>query len=133
MAHWLLKTEPSVYSWEQLERERTTRWDGIKNPAALKHLRSSKAGDRVLIYHTGDERRAVGIAEVASAPYADPKNAKLAVVDLKAVERLAAPVELHTLKADPAFAGSPLVREGRLSFVPLTDAQYRRILQLAGK
>jgi predicted RNA-binding protein with PUA-like domain len=131
MAYWLLKTEPSVYSWEQLERERTTRWDGITNPAALKHLRSSKPGDRAFIYHTGDERRAVGIAEIASAPYADPKNAKLAVVDLKAVERLAAPVELGTLKADAAFAGSPLVREGRLSFVPLTDAQYRRILALA--
>jgi len=132
MAYWLLKTEPSVYSWEQLVREGATRWDGITNPAALKHLRSSKAGDRVFIYHTGDERRAVGIAEITGAPYADPKNPKLAVVDLKAAERLKAPVDLATLKADPAFAGSPLVREGRLSFVPLTDAQYKRILKLAG-
>src|SRR5690349_8426212 len=103
MSYWLLKTEPSTYSWEQLERERATRWDGITNPAALKHLRSSKPGDRVFVYHTGDERRAVGIAEITSDAYADPKNPKLAVVDLRAVERLAAPVELATIKADAAF------------------------------
>jgi len=133
MSYWLLKTEPSVYSWEHLERERATRWDGITNPAALKHLRSSKPGDRVFLYHTGDERRAIGIAEITSDAYPDPKNPKLAVVDLKAVERLKSPVELATLKADPAFTGSPLVREGRLSFVPLTDAQYKRILKLAGR
>jgi predicted RNA-binding protein with PUA-like domain len=132
VAHWLLKTEPSVYSYADLERDRTTRWDGITNPVALKYLRSAKAGERALIYHTGDERAAVGIAELIGAAYADPKNPKLAVIDLKAVEPLRAPVGLQTLKADPLFADSPLVRQGRLSFVPLTDEQFRRILVLGG-
>jgi predicted RNA-binding protein with PUA-like domain len=131
MASWLLKTEPSVYSWEQLVRDQSTRWDGITNPVALKHLREAKPGDRAVVYHTGDERAAVGIAEITRAAYADPKDAKLSVVDIKAVEALAHPVELATLKADKLFASSPLVRQGRLSFVPLTDEQYRRLLTLA--
>ena len=133
MAHWLLKTEPSTYSYDDLAREKSTRWDGISNPVALKYLRSAKAGERALIYHTGDERAAVGIAELTSAAYDDPKNPKLAVIDLKAVEKLAAPVELATLKAEALFRESPLVRQGRLSFVPLTEEQYRRVLQLAKK
>ncbi len=133
MAHWLLKTEPSTYSYDDLAREKSTRWDGISNPVALKYLRSAKPGERALIYHTGDERAAVGIAELTSAAYDDPKNPKLAVIDLKAVEKLAAPVELATLKAEALFKESPLVRQGRLSFVPLTEEQYRRVLQLAKK
>jgi predicted RNA-binding protein with PUA-like domain len=131
MAYWLLKTEPSTYSFADLARDQQTRWDGITNPVALRNLKSAKAGDRALVYHTGDEKSAVGMAEIAGAAYADPKNPKLSVIDLKAGKPLAKPVTLATLKADPLFADSPLVRQGRLSFVPLTDAQWKRILELA--
>lgn len=132
MGHWLLKTEPSTYSFADLLRDKQTRWDGITNPVALKYLRSAQAGDRAVMYHTGDQKAAVGLATLTSAAYADPKDPKLAVVDLKAEGPLAKPVTLATLKADPLFADSPLARQGRLSFVPLTDAQFARILALAG-
>jgi predicted RNA-binding protein with PUA-like domain len=132
MNYWLLKTEPSTYSFADLERERHTRWDGITNPVALKHLKSAQPGDLAVVYHTGDEKSAVGVAEIVGAAYPDPKNEKLSVVDLKAKEKLAKPVTLATLKADPLFAESPLVRQGRLSFVPLTAAQWRKILDVAG-
>ncbi len=132
MAYWLLKTEPSTYSFADLARDGRTRWDGITNPVALKHLKSAKPGDRAVVYHTGDEKRAVGLARIASAAYADPKDAKLSVIDLEAEGPLARPVTLAVLKADPAFAESPLVKQGRLSFVPLTPAQWKRLLTLAG-
>jgi predicted RNA-binding protein with PUA-like domain len=133
MAYWLLKTEPSTYSFDDLVRDKQTRWDGITNPVALKNLRAAQAGERVAIYHTGDEKAAIGVAEIVRAAYADPKNEKLAVVDVAARERLKTPVTLATLKADKPFADSPLVRQGRLSFVPLTDAQWKRLLDLGGK
>jgi predicted RNA-binding protein with PUA-like domain len=131
MAHWLLKTEPSTYSFADLVRDKQTRWDGITNPVALRNLKQAVAGDDAVIYHTGDEKAAVGLAEIAGAAYADPKNAKLSVIDLKAKSALGKPVTLATLKADKRFADSPLVRQGRLSFVPLTDEQFARILELA--
>jgi predicted RNA-binding protein with PUA-like domain len=131
MAYWLLKTEPSTYSFEDLVVEQQTRWDGITNPAALQHLRNAAVGDRVLIYHTGGEKAAVGEAEVVEPAYADPKNPKLAVIDLRAGKALPQPVTLAQLKEDPAFADSPLVRQGRLSFVPLTAAQWKRVQALA--
>ncbi|MSP59697.1 MAG: EVE domain-containing protein [Myxococcales bacterium] len=133
MAYWLLKTEPSVYSFDDLLRDRRTCWDGINNPAALKHMRSATVGDRALVYHTGDEKSAIGVAEIVRAAYPDPQldDPRRLVVDLTARERLPTPVTLATLKADPAFAGSPLVREGRLSFVPLTDPQWHRIEALS--
>lgn len=131
MAHWLLKTEPSTYSFGDLQRDGKTRWDGITNPVALRNLRQAKPGDDAVIYHTGDEKAAVGLAEIASSAYADPKDPKLAVIDLKATRPLGAPVTLATLKADKRFADSPLVRQGRLSFVPLTDEQFARIIELA--
>src|ERR1700761_991443 len=98
MAYWLLKTEPSSYSFADLVREKQTRWDGIRNPVALKHLRSARPGDRALVYHTGDEKAAVGEAELTSAAYDDPKDAKLAVIDLRAGAALARPVTLAQLK-----------------------------------
>jgi predicted RNA-binding protein with PUA-like domain len=131
MAHWLLKTEPSTYGFADLVRDRQTRWDGISNPVALRNLRNAAVGDVTVIYHTGDEKSAVGLAEIVKAAYADPKDAKLAVVDIAAREPLGKPVSLATLKADALFADSPLVKQGRLSFVPLTPAQYQRILELA--
>jgi len=131
MAHWLLKTEPSTYSFDDLVRDSKTRWDGIKNPVALKNLRNAGPGDVAVVYHTGKERAAVGTAKVLGAAYVDPENPKLHVIDLEAGERLGHPVTLDVIKADPVFEGSPLVRQGRLSFVPLTDAQWKAIERLA--
>jgi predicted RNA-binding protein with PUA-like domain len=133
MAYWLLKTEPDDYSWIDLVRDKKTVWDGVSNALALKHIRTMKKGDLALIYHTGGERAAVGVAEIASDPHPDPKqdNEKLAVVDLKAKKKLAAPVSLDVIKADKAFAGWDLLRIGRLSVVPVPAAMWRRIEQLA--
>ncbi len=131
MAYWLLKTEPSTYSFSDLVRDKRTRWDGITNPAALRHLKSAKPGDRALVYHTGDEKAAVGEAEIVRAPYQDPKDPKLTVIDIAAKKALKNKVTLATLKSEKLFTDSPLVKQGRLSFVPLTDAQWKRIHQLA--
>src|SRR5262249_19554999 len=99
MANWILKTEPSTYSFDDLVKEGHARWDGVTNPVALRNIRAMQAGDAVLIYHTGDEKAIVGHAEVASAPYPDPKNAKLTVVDLKPGKPLARPVTLAQIRA----------------------------------
>jgi predicted RNA-binding protein with PUA-like domain len=133
MARWLLKTEPDSYAWDDLVRDKQTVWDGVSNALALKHLRTMKKGDAALIYHTGGERAAVGIAKVTSAPYADPKEGddRLAVVDLKAQKKLTRPVTLDEIKADKAFAGWDLLRIGRLSVVPVPDAMWERVLELA--
>jgi predicted RNA-binding protein with PUA-like domain len=126
---WLVKTEPGTYSYDDLEREGRAVWDGVTNPAAVKNLGAMAVGDRVFVYHTGDEKQVVGEAEVVRAGYPDPKGGakKLMVVDLKPVRRIGQPVTLAALKADAAFADSPLVRQGRLSVVPLTAAQAKVI------
>lgn len=124
---WLVKTEPGTYGYDDLEREGGTRWDGVSNPAAVRNLRAMKEGDRVVVYHTGDEKAAVGLAEVTRAAYADPKRPNLAVVDLAPRGRLPRPFALAEMKALPVFADSPLVRQGRLSVVPLTAEQMRAI------
>ena len=131
---WLLKTEPDVYSFADLVRDASTRWDGVSNNAALKHMRAMRPGDLALIYHTGDERRAVGLAEITSAPYADPQasDVKLVVVDVRALRPLPLPVTLAAVKADPFFAGFALVREPRLSVLPVSPEQWRRLLEMAG-
>ena len=127
--HWLLKTEPSTYSWSDLEREKTAVWDGVSNPVALRNLGAMKPGDDALIYHTGDEKAVVGRAQVTKAAYPDPKakDPKLLVVEIKAIGRVSRSVTLQEIKADPAFRDSPLVRQGRLSVVPLNDEQFRRL------
>jgi predicted RNA-binding protein with PUA-like domain len=132
---WLLKTEPDHYSYADLERDGATVWDGVASNAALKHMRGMQPGDLALIYHTGDQRQAVGLAEITSAPYADPQagDPKLVVVDLRPLRQLLRPVTLAAVKADPLFADFALVREGRLSVVPATDAQWARLLQMAGE
>jgi predicted RNA-binding protein with PUA-like domain len=132
---WLLKTEPENYSYADLERDGATVWDGVSNNAALMHLRAMQPGDLALIYHTGDERQAVGLAEVTSAPYPDPKESdpKLVVVDIRPLRRLPQPVTLAAIKADPAFADFALVRQGRLSVVPVTEEQWSRLLGMAGE
>jgi len=124
---WLLKTEPSSYSYDDLEKEGRAVWDGVKNPFALRNMREMKTGDRVIIYHTGDEKSAVGLAEVTREAYPDPKarDPRLLVVDLKPKGRLASPVTLATIKSQAMFADSPLVRQGRLSVVPLTAPQWK--------
>lgn len=133
MAHWLFKTEPSAYSYADLERDKRTVWEGVSNAAALIHLRQVHAGDSVVIYHTGGEKSAVGLAEVKRGPYADPKlgDPKRVVVDLAPVRALASPVPIATFRADDVLRGSELVRFTRLSVMPLTSAQHERLLQLA--
>lgn len=133
MSYWLLKTEPSTYSYADLERAGKAVWDGVTNPFAVRNLKEAKPGDLVFVYHTGNEKAAVGVAEVTAAAYPDPKDrsGKLFVFDLAPRKRLAAPVTLATIKSTPVFADSPLVRQGRLSVVPLTPAQWNAILALS--
>jgi len=119
---YLLKTEPTVYSFTDLEGEKVTIWDGVTNPAAVKHLREMKPGERLVIYETGDHKSAVGTATVVSVDATDPKNPQ---VKIKPGKRLAKPVTLAEVKAHKLFADSPLVRQGRLSVVPLSKEQYK--------
>lgn len=121
MAFYLLKSEPSEYSFDHLKRDGTTIWDGVTNPVALKNLRGMKPGDGLLIYHTGDEKRVVGKATVESVAADDPKSPQ---VRIKAGAALARSMTLSEIKATAAFRESPLVRQGRLSVVPLTKEQY---------
>jgi predicted RNA-binding protein with PUA-like domain len=131
--YWLVKTEPSTYSYDDLERARTAVWDGVKNPVALRNLRAMHPGDQVLVYHTGDEKAVVGWATVVSAPYADPKkkDPKLIVIDLRAHRRLPQPVTLAQIKADTTLSELPIVRQGRLSVSPVTAPQWSTLLKLA--
>jgi predicted RNA-binding protein with PUA-like domain len=132
--YWLLKTEPSAYSFADLECDGKTVWDGVTNALALKHLRAMKKGDLAFIYHTGDERQIVGIAEVASQPYPDPKqkDPKLVVVDLKPRKRVQRPVTLAEIKARKEFADWELVRMGRLSVMPVSPEGWTRVAKMAG-
>jgi predicted RNA-binding protein with PUA-like domain len=118
---YLLKTEPTVYSFADLQRDKSTIWDGVTNPVAVKHLREMNAGDRLVIYHTGDEKSAVGTATVISVDASDPKNPQVKIKAGNSVK----PVTLVQVKANRLFADSPLVRQGRLSVVPLSGAQFK--------
>ncbi len=135
MQFWILKTEPSTYSFADLTREHRAVWDGVSNPVALRNLREMKEADEVLIYHTGDEKAVVGHAQVVKAAYPDPKvgDPKLVVVELAARNPLPRPVTLSEIKADPAFKDLALVRQGRLSVVPVPPALWARILKMAGE
>ena len=124
--YYLLKTEPSTYSFSDLQRDKTTVWDGISNPIALRNLRDMPEGAKLVIYHTGGEKRVVGLATAVSVDAADPKNPR---VTIKAVKPLDKPITLAELKSKALFKDSPLVRQGRLSVVPLTAAQYAFITQ----
>ena len=132
MAYWLLKTEPEEYSYCDLERDGTTVWEGVSNSLALKHLRTMEIGDLALIYHTGKERRVIGVAQVVSQPYPDPKldDAKRVVVQVQAVRRVQEPITLTQIKQDGNFEGFDLVRLTRLSVVPVSEPHWQRLLQL---
>ncbi len=136
MNYWLLKTEPSDYSFDDLENEPAgTVWDGVRNNGALIHLRDMKKGDRAIVYHTGRERAAVGAAKVDSDPYPDPRGGdeRFVVVDVSADFRLTEPVPLADLKEDPDYADEPLIRQGRLSVAPLPPALWQDILARSGE
>lgn len=133
-SYWIVKTEPSSYSFDQLEKEKRTVWDGVKNAVALKNIRAMKKGDAVMVYHTGDEKQIVGLATVVSDPYPDPKagDDALVVVDLEVGKRLKRPVTLAEIKADPDFKDLALVRQGRLSVVPVEERLWQKLLRMAG-
>jgi predicted RNA-binding protein with PUA-like domain len=132
---WLFKTEPSVYSYQQLEKDKKTLWDGVKNNLALRNLRDIQKGDQILIYHTGDEKAAVGVARALSGAYPDPgqKNPKLLVVDIEAVKPLPRPVTLAEVKANKKLANFDLVRLSRLSIMKVSDEQWETLEGMAKK
>lgn len=128
-----MKTEPGTYSYADLERDGKAVWDGVSNPVALKHLRSMRKGDQVLLYHTGVEKSIIGIAEVTSEPYPDPKSKdqRLVVINLKPVRRLANSVSLASVKAEKVFKDFELVRIPRLSVMPVPTVLWRYIMQMS--
>ncbi len=131
--NWLVKEEPTHYSFDDLERDGGTSWTGVRNPLAQKHLRSIATGDRILFYHTGDEKAVVGIARAAGDAYPDPadKAGRLYAVDVEPVKKLKTPVTLAAIKADKAFASFALVRMPRLSVMPVSEAEWKRIESMA--
>ena len=131
--NWLVKEEPANYSFDDLVRDGRTAWTGVRNPLAQKHLRSIREGDRIFFYHTGNVKAVVGIAKAACEPYPDPadKTGNLYAVDIVPVKRLKTPVTLAAVKADNAFASFPLVRISRLSVMPVTDEEWKRIEAIA--
>ncbi len=135
MAHWLIKTEPSVYSYDDLARAKRAVWDGVSNPAALKNIRAISKGDELFFYHTGDEKQIVGVAKALTGSYPDPKakDGKLVVFDLSAVKKLSRPVTLAEIKARKEFAEWELVRQARLSVMPVPDKMWNAILKMAGE
>lgn len=131
--YWLMKTEPSVYSYDNLVKDKRTVWDGVSNFVALKHLRSMKKGDFVLIYHSGDEKAVVGIAQIVRPAYPDPKqkDERMVVVDIVPKRKLTRPVTLAQIKADKEFASFPLVRIPRLSVMPVEKKLWDLILKMS--
>jgi predicted RNA-binding protein with PUA-like domain len=131
--NWLFKEEPSHYGFDALVKDKKAVWSGVKNPLAQKHLRAVRKGDRIFYYHTGDEKAVVGVARAVTDAYADPedKTGRQAVVDIAAVSKLPRPVTLGSIKADPAFKDFALVRISRLSVMPVSDAEWKRIETMA--
>ncbi len=133
MATWLFKEEPSHYSYDQLKHDGRTTWSGVKNPLAQKHLRSVRKGDRVLYYHTGDEKAIVGLAKATTDAYADPEDpaGKAVVVDIAPMKRLPRAVTLAEVKANRSLGNLPLVRLPRLSVMPVSDDEWNEIERMA--
>ena len=130
---WLVKQEPSAYSWSDFVAERRTAWTGVRNYTARNNLRKMKAGDEVLFYHSGEDKAVVGIAKVLRAAYADPtaKEGEWNAVDLEPAKALAGPVTLREIKSNPRLKQIPLVRQSRLSVMPLTAAEFRELIAMA--
>lgn len=134
MGYWILKSEPDEWSWEDQVRAGTDVWDGVVNPQAVRNLRAMRRGDLALFYHTGDERRAVGVVEVVREAYPDPTDpsGRRVVVDVRAVRPLPRPVTLAQIKAEPRLSHLALVRQPRLSVVPVDEEAWRLLLRMAG-
>lgn len=128
--YWLLKTEPSTFSWNDLLREAATKWDGVRNFQARNHLRAMHVGDRALIYHSGDDKAVIGIAEITREAYPDSSDGDWSVVDVRPVSALAKPVPLTAIKAHKALSGMTLLRQSRLSVCPCTAEEFKLIVQL---
>jgi predicted RNA-binding protein with PUA-like domain len=135
MAHWLVKSEPSAYSWDQLEKDKQTIWDGIRSYAARNHLRAMKKGDEVLFYHSNEGLEIVGIAKVKKEAFQDPSTDEDAwvAVELQPHKKLKKPVNMVKIKADKRLKDMALVRIGRLSVQPVTDKEWNAIMELAGE
>jgi predicted RNA-binding protein with PUA-like domain len=131
MTHWLMKSEPGVYSWDDLVRDGETEWDGVRNPTARLHLIAMKAGDEAFFYHSGDERQVVGIMRVTRAAQPDPKDPAWVSVAVRPVRPVNPPVTLKTIKAEPSLNKMELVRLSRLSVSPVRDAEWAKVLELA--
>lgn len=132
MAHWLMKSEPHVYSWDDLVRDGATEWDGVRNNAARLHLRAMRPGDRAFFYHSGEQRSVVGIMRIASEGRPDPKDGDWVSVRVEPVRPLG-PVTLKAIKADPRLAGMELIRQSRLSVAPVRDEEWTALLELGGE
>ena len=134
MSYWLVKSEPGSWSWADQERVGTTNWDGVRNPQATRNLREMRRGDRAFFYHSGEERRIVGIVEVVKEFYPDPKDksGRFGMVDVKAASALPRPVTLAEVKAEPELSGLPLVRQSRLSVMPIDAKSWARLCRMGG-
>ena len=134
MAYWLVKSEPDAWSWQQQVEAGTTHWDGVRNPQASNNLKAMQIGDRAFFYHSGDERRIVGVVEVTRPYYPDPADpsGRFGMVDVRTVAALPAPVTLATIKGDPRLQHLALVRQSRLSVMPVTDAEWTRTVTPSG-
>jgi predicted RNA-binding protein with PUA-like domain len=132
MAHWLMKSEPGVYSWDDLNRDKATEWDGVRNPTARIHLKAMRQGDEAFFYHSGDERQVVGIMRVTREAQPDPKDPNWVSVAVEPLRPLG-PVTLKAIKAEPALAKMELVRLSRLSVSPVRDEEWAKVLEMAGR
>jgi predicted RNA-binding protein with PUA-like domain len=131
MAHWLMKSEPGTYSWADLQRDQTTEWDGVRNPAARLHLKAMKPGDEAFFYHSGDERSVIGIMRITRGAAPDPKDPNWVSVRVEPVSRLPRPVTLKEIKAEPTLAKMELIRQSRLSVSPVRDEEWEVVMALA--
>ena len=132
MAHWLMKSEPGTYSWDDLVSDGGTEWDGVRNNAARLHLRAMKAGDEAFFYHSGDERAVVGIMRIARGAKPDPNDPDWVSVRVDPLHPIEPPVTLKAIRAEPRLAGMELIRQSRLSVSPVRDEEWAAVLKLAG-
>jgi predicted RNA-binding protein with PUA-like domain len=131
MAHWLMKSEPGTYSWDDLNRDGSTEWDGVRNPAARLHLKAMKIGDEAFFYHSGDERRVIGIMRISREAAPDPKDSNWVSVAVEPVRALPNPVTLKEIKGNPKLAKMELIRQSRLSVSPVRDDEWKVIVEMA--